>query len=356
MGADGNDRPQHGVASFTMSRDPARTPVIVDGLRTPFGRYGGALKDVRPDDLAAHVIRALVERTGIDPSAIDDVILGAANQAGEDNRNVGRMAALLAGLPIEVAGQTVNRLCGSGLQAVVSAAHAIAYGDGSRLRGRRRRDHDPRAARDGQAVGRLSARRADDVRHDPRLAVHQPAPGRCLLPVLDGRDGRERGRAMRRQPRGPGRLRVLPRSSAGRLRTTPAASPTRSSRSRSPTGGDAHLRHRRASTAGRDDRVAGDAEAGVQARCVRLGDGRQQLRHQRWRGGRAGHERGARPRARAAADRADGVDRGGRRRPRDHGAGTDSGLASRARARRHRRRRPRPGGAERGLRARRPCR
>jgi 3-oxoadipyl-CoA thiolase len=108
-----------------------RTPVIVDGLRTPFGRYGGALKDVRPDDLAAHVIRALVERTGIDPALIDDVILGAANQAGEDNRNVGRMAALLAGLPIEVAGQTVNRLCGSGLQAVVSAAHAIAYGDGS---------------------------------------------------------------------------------------------------------------------------------------------------------------------------------------------------------------------------------
>src|ERR671914_2469859 len=114
-----------------MSPAQDRTPVIVDGLRTPFGRYAGALRDVRPDDLAAHVIRALVERTGIDPALIDDVILGAANQAGEDNRNVGRMAALLAGLPIEVAGQTVNRLCGSGLQAVVSAAHAIAFGDGS---------------------------------------------------------------------------------------------------------------------------------------------------------------------------------------------------------------------------------
>jgi 3-oxoadipyl-CoA thiolase len=113
-----------------MSRDPARTPVIVDGLRTPFGRYGGALKDVRPDDMAAHVIGALVERTGMDPAVVDDVILGAANQAGEDNRNVGRMAALLAGMPVEVAGQTVNRLCGSGLQAVVTAAHAIAYGDG----------------------------------------------------------------------------------------------------------------------------------------------------------------------------------------------------------------------------------
>jgi 3-oxoadipyl-CoA thiolase len=114
-----------------MTRDPARTPVIVDGLRTPFGRYGGALKDIRPDDLAAHAIRALVERTGVDPASIDDVILGAANQAGEDNRNVGRMAALLAGLPIEVPGQTVNRLCGSGLQAVVAAAHAITAGDGS---------------------------------------------------------------------------------------------------------------------------------------------------------------------------------------------------------------------------------
>ena len=107
-----------------------RTPVIVDGLRTPFGRYAGALKDVRPDDLAAHVIRALVDRTGLDPASVDDVIMGAANQAGEDNRNVGRMAALLAGLPIEVAGQTVNRLCGSGLQAVVTAAHAISFGDG----------------------------------------------------------------------------------------------------------------------------------------------------------------------------------------------------------------------------------
>ncbi|HET8570526.1 MAG TPA: thiolase family protein [Candidatus Limnocylindria bacterium] len=111
--------------------DPARTPVVVDGLRTAFGRYGGALAGVRPDDMAAHVIRALVDRTGVDPAQIDDVILGAANQAGEDNRNGARMALLLAGLPIDVPGQTVNRLCGSGLQAVVSAAHAVAFGDGS---------------------------------------------------------------------------------------------------------------------------------------------------------------------------------------------------------------------------------
>jgi len=103
---------------------------IVAALRTPFGRYGGALASVRPDDLAAAIIRALVARSGIDPALIEDVILGCANQAGEDNRNVARMAALLAGLPVEVGGLTVNRLCGSGLQAVNSAAHAIAVGDG----------------------------------------------------------------------------------------------------------------------------------------------------------------------------------------------------------------------------------
>src|SRR5512135_1444512 len=111
-------------------RDPRRTPVVVDGLRTAFGRYGGALAGVRPDDLAAHVIRSLVARNGVDPASIDDVILGAANQAGEDNRNVGRMAALLAGLPVEIPGATVNRLCGSGMNAVVNAAHAVIAGDG----------------------------------------------------------------------------------------------------------------------------------------------------------------------------------------------------------------------------------
>jgi 3-oxoadipyl-CoA thiolase len=109
---------------------PVREAWIVGALRTPFGRYGGALASVRPDDLAAVVIRALVERTGIDGALVEDVILGCANQAGEDNRNVARMAALLAGLPVEVAGLTVNRLCGSGLQAVSSAAHAIGMAEG----------------------------------------------------------------------------------------------------------------------------------------------------------------------------------------------------------------------------------
>jgi 3-oxoadipyl-CoA thiolase len=103
--------------------------LIIDAVRTPVGRHGGALAGVRPDDLAAVPIRALLARTGLDPALVDDVILGCANQAGEDNRNVGRMAALLAGLPVEVPGQTVNRLCGSGLQAVVSASHAIRAGE-----------------------------------------------------------------------------------------------------------------------------------------------------------------------------------------------------------------------------------
>ncbi|MEA2517952.1 MAG: hypothetical protein QOF49_32, partial [Chloroflexota bacterium] len=116
-----------------MTRDPhrpLREAWVVEAVRTPIGRYGGALAAVRPDDLAALAIRAVVDRSGLDPALIEDVILGCANQAGEDNRDVARMALLLAGLPVEVGGLTVNRLCGSGLQAINSAAHAIAVGDG----------------------------------------------------------------------------------------------------------------------------------------------------------------------------------------------------------------------------------
>jgi 3-oxoadipyl-CoA thiolase len=104
--------------------------VILSGVRTPIGRRGGALADVRPDDLAATVIAEAVARAGVDPAEIEDVYFGAANQAGEDNRNVARMAVLLAGLPETVAGVTVNRLCASGLSAVIAASHAIAAGDG----------------------------------------------------------------------------------------------------------------------------------------------------------------------------------------------------------------------------------
>ncbi|MEU6061385.1 thiolase family protein [Streptomyces sp. NPDC047097] len=109
-----------------------RDVYIVDAVRTPIGRFGGALAGVRPDDLAAHVVRALVERTPeLDPARIDDVYFGDANGAGEDNRDVARMAVLLAGLPVSVPGATVNRLCGSGLEAVIQAARAVALGDAS---------------------------------------------------------------------------------------------------------------------------------------------------------------------------------------------------------------------------------
>jgi 3-oxoadipyl-CoA thiolase len=136
LSADGHasrGRGSGGSYNFGMTRDPhrqLREAWIVEAVRTPVGRYGGALAGVRPDDLAAIAIRAVVERSGIDSALIEDVILGCANQAGEDNRNVARMSALLAGLPVEVAGQTVNRLCGSGLQAINAAAHAIAFDDG----------------------------------------------------------------------------------------------------------------------------------------------------------------------------------------------------------------------------------
>jgi len=104
---------------------------VIDCLRTPIGKYGGALSNIRPDDLLAHVLKVLVKRNdNIDVHAIEDIIAGAANQSGEDNRNVARMAALLAGLPTSVAGNTVNRLCASGLQSIMDAARAIACGDG----------------------------------------------------------------------------------------------------------------------------------------------------------------------------------------------------------------------------------
>jgi acetyl-CoA C-acetyltransferase len=107
------------------------TCYVIDAVRTPIGRYGGKLSSIRPDDLLAHVISSLMQRNpGIDPNAIEDVIAGAANQAGEDNRDVARMAALLAGLPISVGGNTVNRLCASGLQAIMDASRAIMCNEG----------------------------------------------------------------------------------------------------------------------------------------------------------------------------------------------------------------------------------
>ena len=103
--------------------------IIVDALRTPIGRYAGVLAPVRPDDLAARVLAAAVERNGIDPATVDEVYMGCTNQAGEDNRNIARMASLIAGLPQEIPGATVNRLCASGLEAVVQAGRQIRLGE-----------------------------------------------------------------------------------------------------------------------------------------------------------------------------------------------------------------------------------
>src|SRR5687768_8156213 len=105
--------------------------VIIDAIRTPIGALGGILASVRPDDLAALVIKELIQRNQLDPALVEEVFFGCANQAGEDNRNVARMAALLAGLPVEVAGVTVNRLCASGLQAIIDSARALGHGDGT---------------------------------------------------------------------------------------------------------------------------------------------------------------------------------------------------------------------------------
>ena len=170
----------HRRAVRESSGSVAAEAFVIDALRTPIGRYRGALSDVRPDDLAAHVIAAVVERTGVDPARIDDVYMGAANQAGEDNRNVARMAALLAGLPVESPGVTVNRLCASGLEAVNQAARAVRVGRGRPLSRRRRRVDDPRAAGWCRSPNAAFPRgNADAVRHDARLAHDQPEHGRA---------------------------------------------------------------------------------------------------------------------------------------------------------------------------------
>ena len=130
--------------------------VIIDALRTPIGRYGGALASVRPDDLAARVVEQAVARRGIDPASVEDVYMGCTNAAGEDNRDVARMAALLAGLPVEVPGVTVNRLCASGLEAVNQAARAIARRRRRPAAGGRRGVDEPLAVRGAQARALVS--------------------------------------------------------------------------------------------------------------------------------------------------------------------------------------------------------
>ena len=227
-----------------MTRDPDR-PVreawIVDAVRTPIGRYGGALASIRPDDLAALVVRAVVDRAGIDPAVIEDVILGCANQAGEDNRNVARMAALLAGLPVEVGRtdrQSTVRLGSAGDQ------RGSPRDRGGRRRRLRRRGVESMTrapyvmAKPENAWDRGSARAPG---HDARLAVHQPEARRDALPLLDGRDRGERRRALGRQSRAAGRLRAREPSARRRGdRRRPVRRPDRPGRGRRTEGrGDA---------------------------------------------------------------------------------------------------------------------
>jgi acetyl-CoA acyltransferase len=169
---------------------------ICDALRTPFGRYGGALASVRADDLAAVSIAALMERNpGADWAAVDDVILGCANQAGEDNRNVARMALLLAGLPQEVPGTTVNRLCGSSMDAIAIAARTIRAGEAELIiaGGVESMSRAPFVMGQG---GRGLFARDEARRHDHGLALRQSANASCLRRRDDAGDGRERRRRL----------------------------------------------------------------------------------------------------------------------------------------------------------------
>ena len=163
--------------------------VVLSAVRTPIGRYGGALSGVRPDDLAGIAIAAAVERAGVDGDAIDDVYFGCANQAGEDNRNVARMAALLAGLPESVAGVTLNRLCASGLSAVVSACHAVIVGDADVVvaGGVESMSRAPFVM--GEARGCVPPRQPDRLGHDARLALSQSAARGDVPARVHGGDG-----------------------------------------------------------------------------------------------------------------------------------------------------------------------
>ncbi len=181
------------------------------------GRYGGALAGIRPDDLGARAIEAAIERSGLDPERISDVFWGAANQSGEDNRDAARMCSLLAGLPVEIPGVTVNRLCASGLEAVNRRFAGAPARRGRPLpRGRRGVD-EPRALGRSEAGEGSSPRPRDDARHRARLAAHQPPHGRDALDRVHGRDGGERRRALLDLARRPGRVRP-PQPPASRRR------------------------------------------------------------------------------------------------------------------------------------------
>ena len=336
-----------------MARDlnrPLRDAWIVEAVRTPIGRYGGALASVRPDDLAAAVMRAVVDRAGVDPALVEDVILGCANQAGEDNRNVARMALLLADFPVEVGGLTVNRLCGSGLQAINSAAHAIAVGDGDVFIGGgvESMTRAPYVQLKAEGAYDRGARELADTTLgwrfvNPRLAErHYPySMGETAENVAE-RWGvpRERQDAFALESQ----QRAVAAIEAGRFagQIVPVSGPAAQGR-------PARRRPRRASACRHDHRGAGAAAAGLPSEGGTVTAGNSSGIND---GASAvllveadrARELGLRPLARVV------VDGRRRRRPGGDGRRPGPGHAQGARARRARRRRPRPHRAQRGLR------
>ena len=316
--------------------------MILSAVRTPVGRYGGALAAVRPDDLAALAVRAAVDRAGVPEAEIEDVWLGCANQAGEDNRNVARMAVLLAGLPESVGGVTVNRLCASGLAAIVGACHAVIAGDGDLF----------------VAGGVESMTRAPLVTAKPDAAVPARRPRRCTTRRSAGGSRTRGSRSGSRSRRWARPARTSPsagtcrartrtrsrcaRSSAGRPRPRRAASTTSSCRSATSTRDE----HPRPDTTA--EKLA-TLRAGVPA--GRHGHGRQLVGAQRRRGRAGRRVRGARRASSASqplgafvGSAVAGVD------PRVMGIGPVPAVRKLLERTGVDGRRPRPGRAERGVR------
>ena len=180
---------------------------IYDGLRTPIGRHAGKLAPVRPDDLAAEVLKEVVARNKIDPAEISDVVMGCVNQAGEDSRNVARFAALLAGLPPTTPGVTVNRLCASGLQAVVDAARAVTCGEGDLYvaGGVESMSRAPYVMSKSDSPYSREVKMFDTT---IGVALSQPEGGQAVRQPLDARDRRQRGQGLRHHARAGRRIRA----------------------------------------------------------------------------------------------------------------------------------------------------
>ena len=306
---------------------------ICDAIRTPVGRYNGGLAAMRVDDLAAHPIKALMQRNAnVDWGAVDDVIYGCVNQAGEDNRNVARMAGLLAGLPVEVAGATVNRLCGSGLEAAGHAARAVKLGEADMMiaGGVEGMTRSPYVM--GKPEGPFD--RIDEARgHGAGLALRQSAHEGGLRRRPDGPDRRERRRRAPDQPHRPGRLRLSqPAPLQGGAGSRLLRQGDRQGLRQEGQDRD-HRRQGRASARRHHDGDPVQAAGGVPR--GRLGDGGQLVGHQRRRLRHDHRLRGGGQGQRPDAARAHPGHRVGRRAAARHGHRPGAGDAEAAGQARH---------------------